>query len=184
MWLQKMYDNKFFSPLSLLLFLDPGSEVRDPGWVKIRIRDKNPESATLALKYPLNIKYDTRHCAYSLRSSAQTQSPAGRTWAVMTAPSPCPPSGAWMSPHLSSTSIPGTGICVVVAIFWVKFLLLLIGLGSMCPCFPLTGRVCKFKAGLFDCESILRWLGDSKTHQQRGNRLFTIWVITVPVYST
>jgi len=27
--------NRFF----LLLFLDPGSEIRDPGWVKIRIRD-------------------------------------------------------------------------------------------------------------------------------------------------
>jgi hypothetical protein len=43
----------FFTPL-LLLFLDPGSkirdprsEIRDPGWVKIRIRDKHPESATL-----------------------------------------------------------------------------------------------------------------------------------------
>jgi hypothetical protein len=31
----------------LLLFLDPGSEIRDPGWVKIRIRDKHPGSATL-----------------------------------------------------------------------------------------------------------------------------------------
>ncbi len=28
-------------------FLDPGSEIRDPGWVKIRIRDKHPGSATL-----------------------------------------------------------------------------------------------------------------------------------------
>jgi hypothetical protein len=28
-----------FFHLSLLLFLDPGSEIRDPGWVKIRIRD-------------------------------------------------------------------------------------------------------------------------------------------------
>jgi hypothetical protein len=27
--------------------LDPGSEIRDPGWVKIRIRDKPPGSATL-----------------------------------------------------------------------------------------------------------------------------------------
>jgi hypothetical protein len=27
--------------------LDPGSEIRDPGWVKIRIRDKHPGSATL-----------------------------------------------------------------------------------------------------------------------------------------
>ncbi len=38
----------FFSPLSfVLLFLDPGSEIRDPGRVKIRIRDKHPWSATL-----------------------------------------------------------------------------------------------------------------------------------------
>ncbi len=36
----KRYDNKFFFHTSLLLlFLDPGSEIRDPGWVKIRIRD-------------------------------------------------------------------------------------------------------------------------------------------------
>jgi hypothetical protein len=31
----------------LLLFLVPGSEIWDPGWVKIRIRDKHPGSATL-----------------------------------------------------------------------------------------------------------------------------------------
>jgi hypothetical protein len=32
---------KIFSLLSLLLlFSDPGSEIRDPGWVKIRIRDQ------------------------------------------------------------------------------------------------------------------------------------------------
>jgi hypothetical protein len=37
----------FFHPSLLLLFLDPGSEIRDPGWVKIRIRDKHPGSATL-----------------------------------------------------------------------------------------------------------------------------------------
>ncbi len=29
----------FFHPALLLLFLDPGSEIRDPVWVKIRIRD-------------------------------------------------------------------------------------------------------------------------------------------------
>jgi hypothetical protein len=27
-----------------LLFLDPGSEIRDPGWVKIRIRDPGSTS--------------------------------------------------------------------------------------------------------------------------------------------
>ncbi len=32
----------FFHPSLLLLFWDPGSEIRDPGWVKIRIRDKHP----------------------------------------------------------------------------------------------------------------------------------------------
>jgi hypothetical protein len=38
---------KNFHPSLLLLFLDPGSEIRDPGWAKIRIRDKYPGSATL-----------------------------------------------------------------------------------------------------------------------------------------
>ncbi len=33
----------------MLLFLDPGSEIRDPEWVKIRIRDKHPGSTTLSL---------------------------------------------------------------------------------------------------------------------------------------
>jgi hypothetical protein len=49
----------FFSPLSFLPVFgsgirDPGSDIRDqrsgirgPGWVKIRIRDKHPGSATL-----------------------------------------------------------------------------------------------------------------------------------------
>jgi len=37
----------FFSPLSFVAVF--GSEIRDPGWVKIRIRDKHPGSATLAL---------------------------------------------------------------------------------------------------------------------------------------
>jgi hypothetical protein len=29
---------------------DPGSEIRDPGWEKTRIRDKHPGSATLERK--------------------------------------------------------------------------------------------------------------------------------------
>ncbi len=36
-----------FHPSLLLLFLDPGSEIRDPGWVKIRIRNKHPGSVTV-----------------------------------------------------------------------------------------------------------------------------------------
>jgi hypothetical protein len=36
---------KIFSPLSFVAVF--GSEIRDPGWVKIRIRDKHPGSATL-----------------------------------------------------------------------------------------------------------------------------------------
>jgi hypothetical protein len=46
----------FFPPLSFAAVFgsgirDPGSEIRDPGWVKIRIRDKHPGSATLAAPY-------------------------------------------------------------------------------------------------------------------------------------
>ncbi len=51
----ELYDSKkkawqqiFFHQCVSLLFLDPGSEIRDPEWVKIRIRDKHPGSATLS----------------------------------------------------------------------------------------------------------------------------------------
>jgi hypothetical protein len=45
-----MFDKKkFFTPLFSTCFW-----IRDPGWVKIRIRDKHPGSATLPLsKKPL-----------------------------------------------------------------------------------------------------------------------------------
>ena len=50
----------FFHHSLFLLFLDPGSEIRDPrsgirdpGWVKIRIRDKHLGFATLAATVPL-----------------------------------------------------------------------------------------------------------------------------------
>jgi hypothetical protein len=33
------YDNYFFSPLSFVAVFGPGSEIRDPVWVKIMIRD-------------------------------------------------------------------------------------------------------------------------------------------------
>jgi hypothetical protein len=36
-------------PPLLVLFLDPGSEIQDPGWIKIRIQAKYPGSATLLL---------------------------------------------------------------------------------------------------------------------------------------
>ena len=42
MWLQKCLTTKFFTPLFCSCFW-----IRDPGWVKIRIRDKHPGSATL-----------------------------------------------------------------------------------------------------------------------------------------
>ena len=48
LWLQKMFDKRlFFTPSKFYLSLDPRSEIRDPGWVKIRIWDKHPGSATL-----------------------------------------------------------------------------------------------------------------------------------------
>jgi hypothetical protein len=48
LWLQKnVWQKIFFHPFLFYLFLDPRSGIRDPGWVKIRIRDKHPGSATL-----------------------------------------------------------------------------------------------------------------------------------------
>ncbi len=38
---KKKEDNKFFSPSLLLLLVDPGSQIRDPGWINIRIRIRN-----------------------------------------------------------------------------------------------------------------------------------------------
>jgi hypothetical protein len=51
----KRYDNNFFSPLSFVPVF--GSEIRDPGWVKIRIRDKHTGSAPLLF---------SRLCKFSL----------------------------------------------------------------------------------------------------------------------
>jgi hypothetical protein len=44
----------FFSPLSFVAVFgrDPRSGIPDPGWVKKRIRDKHPGSATLVLGLP------------------------------------------------------------------------------------------------------------------------------------
>ena len=39
-------DEKIFFPPLLVVLLDPGYEIRDPGWIKIRIREKHPGSAT------------------------------------------------------------------------------------------------------------------------------------------
>jgi hypothetical protein len=38
-----------FSPLTFVAIF--GSGIRDPGWVKIRIRDKHPGSATLLVEH-------------------------------------------------------------------------------------------------------------------------------------
>ncbi len=38
-----------FHPSSLLLFLDPRSDIRDPGWVKIKIREKPWTTAAIAV---------------------------------------------------------------------------------------------------------------------------------------
>ena len=48
-----MTSNIFYPSPLLLLFLDPGAEIRDPGWAKIRIRDKHPGSASLSATLPV-----------------------------------------------------------------------------------------------------------------------------------
>ncbi len=42
---KKGMTTNFLSPMSFTVVV--GSRIRDPGWVKIRIRDKHPRSATL-----------------------------------------------------------------------------------------------------------------------------------------
>jgi hypothetical protein len=42
---KKCMTTNFFPPLSFIAVF--GSEIRDPGWAKIRIREKHPGSATL-----------------------------------------------------------------------------------------------------------------------------------------
>ncbi len=60
LWLQKKCDKKFFAPLCCSCFW-----IRDPGWVKIRIRDKHPGSATLrhiiGILSLQGMSYDERH---------------------------------------------------------------------------------------------------------------------------
>ncbi len=66
-----------FPPSLLVLLLDVRSEIRDPRWIKIRIRDKHPGSATLRFANPkcltrsstcalvcgsLYNKNDSKHC--------------------------------------------------------------------------------------------------------------------------
>ncbi len=48
---KKILTTNFFTPLFCCCFWirDPGPEILDPEWVKIRIRDKHPGSATLPL---------------------------------------------------------------------------------------------------------------------------------------
>jgi len=44
---KKSYETNYFSPLSFVAVF--GSGIRDPRWVKIRIRDKHSGSSTLLL---------------------------------------------------------------------------------------------------------------------------------------
>jgi hypothetical protein len=55
----------FFHPSLLLLFLDSVSEIRDPGWLKIRIRDKHPGSATLVFNFNNKGSQEQRKTYYS-----------------------------------------------------------------------------------------------------------------------
>ncbi len=65
LWLQKKgMTTNFFSPLSFIAVLGsgiryPGSDIRDPGWVKSGsgIRDKHPRSATLFLGMDFFFRY-------------------------------------------------------------------------------------------------------------------------------
>jgi len=48
--------SNFISPLSFVAVF--GSGIRDPGWVKIRIRDKHPGSATLGYRIRIEAGFE------------------------------------------------------------------------------------------------------------------------------
>ncbi len=50
---KKLWQKFFFHSSLLLLFLNPGSEIRDPGWVKIRIRDPDPQHWPGSVKWEI-----------------------------------------------------------------------------------------------------------------------------------
>ncbi len=66
LWLQKkgITTNFFLHPSLLLLILEQGSGIRDPGWVKIRIRDKHHGHCTKN-NYDLTIK----SCNFSIKKN-------------------------------------------------------------------------------------------------------------------
>jgi hypothetical protein len=49
--------------------LDPGSEIRDPGWVKIRIQDKHPGSARL-------VKTISRYRPFKSQDESEEETPS------------------------------------------------------------------------------------------------------------
>ena len=55
----------FFTPLEIW---NLGYDIRDPGWVKIRIRDKHPGSATLTHGNFSEIWFDINFCFLSARA--------------------------------------------------------------------------------------------------------------------
>jgi hypothetical protein len=64
LWLQIIVEKLFYPPsFGVSVFvLDPGSEIRGgPGWIKIRIRDKQTGSATV-----ITVDMDTKNCAEGL----------------------------------------------------------------------------------------------------------------------
>jgi hypothetical protein len=64
---KKWNDKKLVSSLSFVAVF--GSGIRDPGWVKIRIREKHPGSATL----PLGNRYDPGYKLQSPDPGSRTQ---------------------------------------------------------------------------------------------------------------
>jgi hypothetical protein len=70
-FMAKVRQQIFLFPFSFLLLLDPGSEIWDPGWKKIRIQDKHPGSAKLFLnhwssKIDIRSNKTTMHCTASV----------------------------------------------------------------------------------------------------------------------
>ncbi len=89
--IKKGLTTNFFRPSLLLLFLDLGSEIRDPEWVKSGsgIRDKHPGSATLISCQSRALRRYVRRC---LAAHNSTLLPSyGHFWWYLIKEDTCPP---------------------------------------------------------------------------------------------
>ncbi len=78
---KKGLTTNFFSPLSFVAVF--GSAIRNPGWVKIRIRDKHPGSATMDTYLILTYVILVPCCSYYVLGTVIISKKTNKTWPTL-----------------------------------------------------------------------------------------------------